>query len=131
MRINISNYIIFLKYFEIILNLVVKNSTNILHILLIWPPLMLPFYTTMTHDQNQQVNMDMMLLTKIETFSEFHQFFHFCPFSVPGTHPGSHNSFVSHAPLVSANLTVLSLDLVFHDFDSFKGLFCSVLQGFV
>lgn len=92
---------------------------------------MLPFYITMAHDQNQQVNTDMMLLTKIETLSEFHQFFHFCPFSVPGTHPGSHNSFISHAPLVSANLCSSQSCLVFHDFDSFKALFCSVLQGFV
>lgn len=60
-------------------------------------------------------NIGTLLLTQLQISFRFYQFFHECPFSVPGSDPECHNA-LSSGLLVSSNLS----SFIFHDRSNFE-----------
>ena len=70
--------------------------------------------TLYNNDTFTKINTVTLLLVELQTLLWFHQFFHWCTFSVLGSNAGCHTAFTCYSSLVSSNLwQFLSLLLCF------------------
>ena len=79
------------------------------------PPWPLTPHITIGHYQNQAINTSILLVTQLQSFSDFH-----CLFPVPGFCAGPHTAFSVPVSLVSSDLGQSSVFPLFHDFDTLK-----------
>jgi hypothetical protein len=71
---------------------------------------MLSYYLTVIHLSKLETNIGPLQLTKCQTLLGFHQFFHECPFSGPGSHLRYHVAFRHHVALpIVLSFIVLSI----------------------
>lgn len=59
---------------------------------------------SMAHLSKLETDISILLVTKLQNLFKFHQFFHLCPLSVPGSRPGHHILF--HYLWVSQSFSV-------------------------